>query len=425
MMCVTPKGACQHYHMPEKKMKEYITDFDQLYVAMVKCQKNVTWKPSVKSFVLNSEENLHRMETQLKTGTWKNGKPRHIQIKYPKKRDGLSIPFRDRVYQRSINDNSLYPKMSRKFVLANVACQKGKGTDYARAMLKKYLWNYFCNYGSEGGILQIDIHGYYPNMRHDKVAECFRNCVDPDTYEMSMDVLNSQYAGDIGYNPGSQMVQIAGISLPNDLDHFIKEKLHVKYYIRYMDDIWILWHDMDELQRWFEIISEKLSELGFELNEKKSHVTKLSKGFLFLGFHYRMTDTGKIIMTLNSDNVRHERKKLRRMVNKSRKGEMDPSKIDECYRCWKNNAEIGNSYKLIQRTDKYLRELRKGEESGSKKNVSDTCGNGRERKPQSNRSGTEGENGRPAGNNAVYRNDVRYLHSGRNRRGGYRECTES
>lgn len=225
------KGACQHYHMPEKKMKEYITDFDQLYVAMVKCQKNVTWKPSVKSFVLNSEENLHRMETQLKTGTWKNGKPRHIQIKYPKKRDGLSIPFRDRVYQRSINDNSLYPKMSRKFVLANVACQKGKGTDYARAMIKKYLWNYFCNHGSEGGILQIDIHGYYPNMRHDKVAECFQKNVDPDTYEMSMDVLNSQYAGDIGYNPGSQMVQIAGISLPNDLDHFIKEKLHVKYYM--------------------------------------------------------------------------------------------------------------------------------------------------------------------------------------------------
>lgn len=348
-------------------MKEFITDFDQLQESMIKCQKNVTWKPSVKSFVLNSEENLHRMEERLKNGTWKNGKPRPIQIRYPKKRDGLSIPFKDRIYQRSINDNSLYPQMTGRFIFPNAACQKGKGTDFTRTLIKKYMWNYFCNYGSEGGVIQIDIHGYYANMRHDKVAKCLEESVDRDTYEMSMDVLNSQYAGEIGYNPGSQMVQIAGISLLNKLDHFIKEQLHVKYYIRYMDDLWILWHDLEELQAWFEIIKEKLSELGFELNARKSHVTKLSKGFLFLGFHYRMTPTGKIIMTLNSDNIRHERKKLRRMVNKSKRGEISPSKVDECYMCWKNNAEKGNSYKLIQRMDNYLKELRKDENNGSKK----------------------------------------------------------
>ena len=78
-------------------MKEYVTDFDQLHESMMKCKKNVSWKPSVKSFILNSEENLHRMEDQLKRGTWKNGKPKTIEIKYPKKREGLSIPFRDRV----------------------------------------------------------------------------------------------------------------------------------------------------------------------------------------------------------------------------------------------------------------------------------------------------------------------------------------
>ena len=237
-------------------MKEFITDFDQLQESMIKCQKNVTWKPSVKSFVLNSEENLHRMEEQLKNGTWKNGKPRPIQIRYPKKRDGLSIPFKDRIYQRSINDNSLYPQMTGRFIFPNAACQKGKGTDFTRTLIKKYMWNYFCNYGSEGGVIQIDIHGYYANMRHDKVAKCLEESVDRDTYEMSMDVLNSQYAGEIGYNPGSQMVQIAGISLLNKLDHFIKEQLHVKYYIRYMDDLWILWHDLEELQVWFEIIKE-------------------------------------------------------------------------------------------------------------------------------------------------------------------------
>ncbi len=358
-------------------MREYITDFDQLHESMMRCKKNVSWKPSVKSFVLNSEENLHRMEDQLKNGTWKNGKPRTIEIKYPKKREGLSISFRDRIYQRSINDNSLYPQMSRKFIHTNAACQKGKGTDFARKMIKKYLWNYYCNHGNEGHIIQIDIHGYYPNMRHDKVDECFRSGMDKDTYEMTMNVLDTQYVGDVGYNPGSQMVQIAGISLLNKLDHYIKEKLHAKYYIRYMDDLWILSNDKEKLERWFVNISNELKELGFELNEKKSHVKDLSEGFLFLGFHYRMTDTGKVIMTLNSNNVKHERKKLRRMVNKSERGELDKSKIDECFGSWKNNAENGNSYKLIQRTEKYLDNMMKGKEThGTKKNQTKSGGTG-------------------------------------------------
>lgn len=86
-------------------------------------------------------------------------------------------------------------------------------------------------------------------------------------------------------------------------------------------------------------------------------------------------------MTLNSDNVRHERKKLRRMVNKSRKGEIEPSKIDECYRCWKNNAENGNSYKLIRRTDKYLENLRKDGKDGNKENSTVSNGSCRRREP--------------------------------------------
>lgn len=228
--------------------------------------------------------------------------------------------------------------------------------------------------GKHGYVLQIDIHGYYLNMRHDKVGDCFKKGVDRETHEMSMNVLDDQYCGDIGYNPGSQMVQIAGISLLDELDHYIKERLHAKYYIRYMDDLWILWNDEEEIEHWFEVITEKLYQLGFELNEKKSKIKRLSKGFLFLGFYYRMTETGKIIMTLNSENVKHERKKLRRMENKFKKGEMERSKIDECFKCWKNNAENGNSYQLIRRTEQYLCDLRKGDtKNGSQANHTESC----------------------------------------------------
>ena len=323
----------------------------------MKCKRCVLWKPSVKHFSLNAVEEVFRMERKLKNGTWKNSKPRPIKILYPKKRDGLSIAIRDRVYQRSINDNVLYPAVTRAFILDNCACQKGKGIDFARARLKKHMWNYYTHYGPSGYILQIDIKGYYPNMRHDVVKAKFRRYLDDDVYQRVCDVLDTQYVGDVGYNPGSQMVQIAGISLLDDLDHICKERLRARYYIRYMDDILILMNDRSRLEDVLGDIEAELRKIGFRLNKKKTHISPLEQGFLFLGFEYRMTKTGKVIMSLNSENIKHERRKLRRMVDLAKAGRITRAKVDECYRSWKANASKGNTFKLIERMDRYYRDL--------------------------------------------------------------------
>jgi hypothetical protein len=297
------------------------------------------------------------MVEKLESGKWTNGKPRPIQIMYPKKRDGLSISFRDRVYQRSINDNVLYPSVTKSFIMDNCACQKGKGVDFARKRLKKHLWNHFTHCGREGYVLQIDVKGYYRNMRHDAVKAKFKRYLDDEVWKMVCDVLDTQYVGDVGYNPGSQMVQIAGISLLDDLDHYCKERLRCKHYIRYMDDVLIIHPEKSHLVEVLEEIKRKLAEIGFEVSEKKTHIKPLTKGFRYLGFDYRLTETGKVIMTLNSENVKHERKKLQRMVKLAKQGKIKKSKVDECYHSWKTNASKGNSYKLIRRMDQYYRDL--------------------------------------------------------------------
>ena len=118
-----------------------IIDFDSLWESAMKCKRGVLWKPSTKHYNLNAVEETHRMHGKLAQGKWKNGKPKPIKILHPKRRDGLSISFKDRVYQRSINDNVLYPSVQRSFIIDNCACQKGKGIDFARDRLKKHLWN--------------------------------------------------------------------------------------------------------------------------------------------------------------------------------------------------------------------------------------------------------------------------------------------
>lgn len=343
---------------------EKIISYDALWESALKCKNGVSWKPSTKHYVLNAVEETHRMNSKLETGKWKNGRPKPIQIVYPKRREGLSISFKDRVYQRSINDNVLYPSVSNSFIIDNCACQKGKGIDFARERLKKHLRNHIYHHDKNGFVLQIDIRGYYPNMRHDAVKAKFKRYLTEDVYKAVCDVLDTQYVGDVGYNPGSQMVQIAGISLLDDLDHFCKERLHIKHYIRYMDDIFILHEDQNILIKCLREIKKELAKIGFEIHEKKTRITPLSKGFTFLGFEYRITSTGKILMTLNSANIKHERKKLQRLVKLAKAGKITKAKADECFKSWCANASKGNSYKLIQRMKQYYNNLwRKHDES--------------------------------------------------------------
>ena len=62
-------------------------------------------------------------------------------------------------------------------------------------------------------------------------------------------------------------------------------------------------------------------------------------------------------MMVRSENVKRERKKLRRLVAKSKRGCLPREKVDESYAAWRNHASKGNSYRLLQRMDAYYLDL--------------------------------------------------------------------
>lgn len=342
----------------ENQQIENIIGFDALYDSMGKCKKGVLWKDSAASFCLNAIERTIKLSEQLESGTYKARPVVRFQVTSPKPREIASICFRDRVYQRSLNDNVVYPIMSRSFIYDNYACQKGKGTDATRDRLGEFLHRYYRKHGSSKGyVAQFDIHGYYPNMDHQAVEKLFQEKLDPQVFAMVKGILRQQYEGDKGYNPGSQLIQIAGISILDDFDHYVKEVLHAKLYIRYMDDFLIISEDRDYLERCMAKIRSYLSQMEFELNEGKTNIYQLSKGIEFLGFRFYLTDTGKVIRLIKPSNVSRERRKLRRLVAKSKQGFLPKEKVDESYAAWRNHASKGNTFQLIQRMDTYYKSL--------------------------------------------------------------------
>lgn len=341
--------------------EESVIGYDALEESMRKCKKGVLWKDSVAAYYHRGIERTEMLYSDLHTGRYKAAPPKHFVITSPKRREIASVAFRDRVYQRSLNDNLIYPVMTRSFIYDNWACQTGKGTDPARERMKEFLRRYYRKHGTKGWVAQFDVHGYYPNMRHDAAENLFRKSLPSWGYERVEKILHEQYKGDIGYNPGSQLIQIAGISLLNGLDHFIKERLRVKLYIRYMDDLILIHESKAFLERCVELIKGELLRLGFELNPKKTRIFPLKEGVMFLGFCFRLTDTGKVLMTPDPSKVKAARKKYRRLVSKSKRGECTKESVDASWETWINHIGKGTCQQLIWRLEAYYRDLWKGE----------------------------------------------------------------
>ena len=76
-----------------------------------------------------------------------------------------------------------------------------------------------------------------------------------------------------------------------------------------MDDFLIISDDDEYLSECQKNVERYLNGIRFELNPKKTIIYPLRKGIEFLGFEYRLTDTGKVLMTVKSSNVKRECKK--------------------------------------------------------------------------------------------------------------------
>ena len=131
-------------------MKSYdeSVSFDELYESMWKCRRQKMKKASVARYVLHGIEETIKLEDELKQEIYKPRKPKKFKLTYPKLRDCSSTHIRDRIVQRSLNDNVIYPAMTRSFIWDNMACQQGKGTTKAMNRINHLLHRYFINNGS-------------------------------------------------------------------------------------------------------------------------------------------------------------------------------------------------------------------------------------------------------------------------------------
>lgn len=335
---------------------EKAISFDALYKGMKKSCRNVRWKDSVVGYESNGIANTLALCNALADGSYKISKYQIFTIHEPKERVIVASRLVDRQFQRSLCDAGLYRDITEHFIRDNVACQVGRGTDDALKRMKTHLHRYYAKHGADGWALKCDIHHFFPETQHDVAKAAVRKYVGNDRAADAVCRVIDSFKGEKGIGLGSQISQLVELLVLNDLDHYIKERLGIKHYIRYMDDFILVHEDKEYLRECRRKIAEKLAEIGLELN-RKTGIQPLRHGIKFLQWRYVLTESGKVLMLMNPKKLTKQKRKMRKLWEKEQRGELDPGTTKASLVSFLANANRGNTWRMQRRMEQYYRSL--------------------------------------------------------------------
>lgn len=335
---------------------ENVIAIKSLYEAAYEAAKGVRWKASVQRYLLNAVRNSGRMHAKLLRGEdirkgfvcfdiYERGKLRHIK----------SVHFSERVVQKSLCRNALYPIFTRSLIYDNGASQKGKGTKLSTDRFTKHLSAHLRRYGRNGGVLFIDFEDFFGNADHEAIYKIHEKLIDDKRLRDFAFLFVDAF--DRGLGLGSETSQINAITLPNRIDHYAKEVLKIKGYGRYMDDTYLIYEDANYLKECLEKIKVICDELGIKINGKKTRICDLKHGFTFLKTRFYVTKSGKIIKKPCRKSITDERRKLKKQAALVDEGKMSFKDAHTSYQSWRGSMKRRDAYKTVKSMDTLFDEL--------------------------------------------------------------------
>jgi RNA-directed DNA polymerase len=172
----------------------------------------------------------------------------------------------------------LEPRFEQHFIHDTYACRKGKGTEKA---IEKALQNT----SSSEWFLKLDVRKYFDSIDHGVLNEKLRRIIKDHRILDLLEQIISSYSVLIGKGIpiGNLTSQYFANFYLSFFDHFVKEQLKVKRYVRYMDDC-IFWGDQkSEVITWQQQTERYLSD-KLHLSLKYSVLNRTEYGVPFLGF---------------------------------------------------------------------------------------------------------------------------------------------
>lgn len=267
-------------------------------------------------FELRLEHNIHQLYLEIVENRYVISPSICFIVYKPVKREIFAANFRDRVVHHYVM-NKLMCVFENQFIDDTYSCRVGKGTLFGVRRLQSFIRRCSENYQKDAYILKLDIQGYFMNifkpLLYQKMEKLIRkkyrgndlerllglvkcivlndpteNCIvkgrkkDWDGLPTNKSLFTTPK--DCGLPIGNLTSQIFANYYLSDFDRFMKEKLKLKYYGRYVDDFFIVHQDRKYLKSLVPIINDYLYDtLGARVHPKKVYLQSCVKGVNYLG----------------------------------------------------------------------------------------------------------------------------------------------
>lgn len=299
-----------------------ITSFENLYGAYLEARSGKRSRPDVMRFSLRAEELLMELQDQLLSKTWEPGQQREFVVKEPKLRLIQAPPFADRVIHHALV-RVVGPLFERKFIHDSYACRIGKGTQAAVARAQHFMRVAKRNWGDDCYILKADISRFFASIRHHVLlAEIERTLADPDALWLWRQIIAGYgHESGIGLPVGALTSQLGANIMLNRLDHFAKDQLGLKFYVRYMDDFVAILPGKAAAADAMKALAGEVNALCLALNPKTA-IHPWQRGLDFCG--YRIWPTH---ILPRKRNVKRARLSFRQLAARYQAGQVDQEHV--------------------------------------------------------------------------------------------------
>lgn len=344
-------------------MYDKIYNFKNLLSAYQAARKCKRYKRNIVDYGFFLESNLLKLRQELITENYSPSSYVCFTVFDPKIRKVAAPAFRDRVLQHSLV-SQIEPLFDSKFIYDSFACRKNKGTHFGLQRIKKFLQAARSIHGKDTEIycLRMDIQKYFASMSWDVLLSIINKTVPCDrTKRLIEKIMTRHKCFDINSHPitapedvvkpdlrqgvpiGNLTSQLFANIYLNELDHFVKETLHIRWYARYMDDFLVIHPDKDYLKQTKEDIRIFLErQLGLRLHPKKVIIQNVKTGVPFVGyliFYDHVLVRGKTLLRMR------QKLKLKRM-KAVKNGE--EHKLEATYSSIRGHLKHANAYGLAK-----------------------------------------------------------------------------
>ena len=331
--------------MPKRANNIYVKNitFSKLLEAHNKCKKHKRFKKQVIEFEMNLENNLLKIGRELLNESYKFSEYFEFTIYEPKERKIKTLEYRDRVVQTWYVENFLKPYFESSYILDTYACIEGRGAHKAVDKMQEYLRKADKQF-EEVWVLKCDIKKFFFNVDRRTLYNLIKRKIKDKHFLNLTKKIIFYDEEEVGIPIGNYTSQIYANIYLNELDKYIKEKLNVKYVVRYMDDFVLLLKSKADAKSVLNKLEEfLLKKLRLKLNSKTSYF-KAKQGVNFCGF--RIWKTHRL---LREQSKKKMRRKLRNFEKLYKDDKIELNYILACINSWLGHAKHCDSYNLVNK----------------------------------------------------------------------------